>query len=462
MAYVDYISSQTKNIAKCIAELGCQPIIFAGAGLSRRYIGGPSWLELLQQIAALNPEIDKDIAYYLQKYGNLLEVGEQLIAPFHSWAWGKGKSKFDPSLFSADSHPRDFLKYFVAQYLAKSMPTDLTQVSPVALKKEIALLQATHPHSIITTNYDQLCELIFPDYAKIVGQKIIRSPGLSVGEIFKMHGCSSDYKEIVLTTSDYDSWTNRKKYLSAKLLTYFLEHPLLIVGYGAQDPNVLSILRDIDEILASPGSLVPNIFYVIYDKNISESSTPASDMLIDLGNGASMRVNALYANDFSWIYGAFAANASLENVNPKILRALLARTYDLVRHDIPRMGVQVDFATLEQAVSSDGSLPKLLGITGLGDADMFNAAYPYTLTAIAKKLGYKTWHHADQLHDKIVQQKKVNLKISDNQYHIKVKAGDKSEFNKYSEAFVDLLTKVQHDQPYEISLKMKKKPKQTV
>ena len=386
-------------------------------------------------------------------------MGEQLTPAFHSWAWGKGKSKFDSTLFFPDAQPRDFLKYFVAQHLTKGMPSDLSKVTPLALKKEISLLQSTHPHSIITTNYDNLCELIFPDYAKIVGQKIIRAPGLSVGEIFKMHGCTSDYKEIVLTTSDYESWTQRKKYLSAKLLTYFLEHPLLIVGYGAQDPNVLSILRDIDEILASPDSLVPNIFYVIYDKDISEKSTPPSDMLIDLGSGASMRVNALYASDFSWIYSAFAANASLENVSPKVLRGLLARTYDLVRHDIPRMGIQVDFATLEQAVTSDGSLPKLLGITGLGDADMFNAAYPHTLTAVAKKLGFKTWHTADQLNDRICQQKKVNIKTSDNQYHIKVKAGDKSEFNKYSEAFVDLLQKVITGQPYEVSLKQKKKPK---
>ena len=459
MAYAQYIATQTENISKCIAELGCQPIIFAGAGLSRRYISGLSWIELLQQVAALNPEVEKDIAYYLQKHGNLLEVGEQLIPAFHSWAWGKGKSNFDPTLFAPDAQPKDFLKYFVAQFIIKDMPNDLTKPMPAPLKKEVSLLQSTHPHSIITTNYDNLCELIFPDYAIIVGQKIIRSPGLSVGEIFKVHGCTSDYKEIVLTTSDYESWKQRKKYLSAKLLTYFLEHPLLIVGYGAQDPNVLSILRDIDEILASPGSLVPNIFYVIYDEDISEKSNPPSDMLIDLGDGASMRVNALYANDFSWIYSAFAANESLENVSPKVLRALLARTYDLVRHDIPRMGVQVDFATLEQAVTSDGSLPKLLGITGLGDADMFNAAYPYTLTAVAKKLGFETWHHADQLNDKIIQQKKTNVKTSDNQYHIKVKAGDKSAFNKYSEAFVELLRKVMAGQPYDVALKQKKKPK---
>jgi len=62
-----------------------------------------------------------------------------------------------------------------------------------------------------------------------------------IGEIFKIHGCITDPAGIVLTDDDYEDWNNKKKYLSAKLLTYFLEHPVLIIGYSAQDPNVLSI-----------------------------------------------------------------------------------------------------------------------------------------------------------------------------------------------------------------------------
>ncbi|MEC3890234.1 hypothetical protein [Xanthomonas campestris] len=119
------------------------------------------------------------------------------------------------------------------------------------------------------------------------------------------------------------------------------------------------------------------------------------------------------------------------------------------------MSVQVDFATLEQAAASDDSLPKLLGITGLGDPDMFNATYPYSLTAVAEKLGYNTWHSADQLHDKIVRETGINVKSTDNQYHIKVKAGTKGEFRKYSEAFVDLLRKVKSREQYQITLKTK-------
>lgn len=455
MAYKEYITARQETIKQCIADLCCQPIIFAGAGLSKRYFSGPSWVQLLENIANENPEVDKKIAFYLQRYKTLPAVGEHLVSFFHSWGWGEGKDNFSEELFETDVPEKDFLKYYVAQHLLKTMPSELSQITNKVLKDEIKLLQGIHPHSVITTNYDLLCELIFPDYSRIVGQKIIRSPGMSIGEIFKMHGCVTDYKEIVLTKSDYESWNKRKKYLSAKLLTYFLEHPLLIVGYGAEDENVLAILRDIDEILASPGNIVPNIFYVIFDENINEESEPPSDILLDLGSGSSMRVNALYAKDFSWIYQSFAANSSLENVNPKVLRALLARTYDLVRHDIPRMGVQVDFSTLEQAVESQANLPKLLGITDLTNPDMFNAIYPHTMTAVAKRLGFKTWHYADKLRKVIFDTTGEDIKLSDNQYHIKVKSGETSAIHKYSEAFIDLLSKVQRGDDYTLALNKK-------
>lgn len=457
MSYLEYVKSKSTSIRNCLSELGCQPIIFAGAGLSKRYAGGSSWVELLDAVAKKNPTIKHSIAFYLQKYKDLLEVGEQLSPEFHAWAWEEGRENFAAELFQPNVDPNEFFKFFIAEHIKKTMPSKLTSTPLSQHKKEIELLQGIHPHSIITTNYDLLCETIFPEYARIVGQKIIRSASISIGELFKIHGCVTDHKEIIITSSDYRNWATKKKYLSAKLLTYFLEHPVIIIGYGAQDPNVLAILRDIDEILASPGSLVPNIFYVIFDEHINEQSAPPSDMLLDLGEGSSMRVNALYAKDFSWIYSAFAANESLENVNPKLLRSLMARTYDLVRHDIPRMGLQVDFATLEQAVASDGSLPKLLGITGLSDPSMFNATYPYTLTAVAKKLGHKTWHAADQINNIIIREKRIDVKESDNQYHIKIKSGDKSEFNKYSESFVELLWKVQRGETYEVNLKKKTK-----
>lgn len=451
--YTSYITEKTRIIQNCIAELGCQPIIFAGAGLTIRYSNGMSWLKLLSTVCSENPLIEYEFAYYKQSYSDLLELGEHFIPYFHQWGWNSGRKNFPEHLFAPDIEKNEFLKSYVAKLISESTIKNLSSISNFELKKEIAILQKIHPHSIITTNYDQLCELIFPNHTPIIGQKIIKTSSVTIGEIFKIHGCVSDHKEIVLTSSDYEKWTDRKKYLSAKLLTLFLEHPLLIVGYGAQDPNVLAILRDIDEILSSEGSVVPNIFYVIYDEGLSAESYPPKEMILNLGGGSSMRVHALYAKDYSWIYQAFSASNGMKNINPKILRALMARTYDLVKFDIPKMKAEFNFEVLEKAVSDNKTLPTLLGITGINDPAMFNAAYPYTLTDVSKKLGSDTWHYADKMCTKILREKEVDIKASNNQYHFKVRSGTKSFVSKYSDAFVELLYRVAAGEEYEIILK---------
>lgn len=282
-----------------------------------------------------------------------------------------------------------------------------------------------------------------------------------IGEIFKIHGCASQPSTLVLTTDDYEGWCHKKKYLSAKLLTFFLEHPLLIVGYAAQDENVISILRDIDEVLASNGGLVSNIFYVVHDAAINDDSDPPREAILDLRDGKSMRVNCLHAADFGWVFEAFAASEGLQNVNPKILRALVARTYELVRHDIPKMTIEVNFETLEGAVKQEDMLPKLLGITGLSDPDTFNATYPYLTTALGVRLGYASWHGARALLNKIKDEKGIDLCSSDNQFHIAVKSGTNSSIHKYSEAAVELLKVVKSGAAYQVSLKKKTQPKKS-
>jgi len=99
-------------------------------------------------------------------------------------------------------------------------------------------LQLIRPHALITTNYDQFLEVGFPEYQPVIGQSIIQGTQTLTGEIFKVHGCVSDYPSLVFTHEDYEEFARKKKYLSAKLLTYFSEHPLLFVGYSVSDHNI--------------------------------------------------------------------------------------------------------------------------------------------------------------------------------------------------------------------------------
>ena len=84
-------------------------------------------------------------------------------------------------------------------------------------------------------------------------------------------------------------------------------------------------------------------------------------------------------------------------MSPKVLRALLHRSYDLVRHDIPRRTVQADFEMLERAVRTGPEFAKLFGITTISRPSSNSADYPYILTEVAERIwGKGTYWSAAQ------------------------------------------------------------------
>ncbi len=60
--YHQYIEDVSDDIKTCLEGMGCQPILFVGSGLTKRYLSGPNWEELLQQLANECPNIDKRFA----------------------------------------------------------------------------------------------------------------------------------------------------------------------------------------------------------------------------------------------------------------------------------------------------------------------------------------------------------------------------------------------------------------
>lgn len=257
---------------------------------------------------------------------------------------------------------------------------------------------------------------------------------------------------MVLTNSDYSEFQAKKKYLSAKLLTFFAEHPLVFLGYSAEDPNIRSILSDIDEILSPNNELIPNIYLVERDSDVLNKNSYQREKLIAIDHERSVRIKSLVADDFTWIYKAFGSSDEIQAVSPKILRALLARTYSLVRHDIPKRTIEVNYQTLEHAVSEDGELAKLYGITTLDNPSAINAMYPFSLTLVGEELGFDSWHYANQLIARIEKDKGVNIKVSDNKYHVAIMAGKVMQTHKYSQAAIDLLSSVMNGDDYQVEI----------
>jgi hypothetical protein len=451
-SYKDYQEHCTTTIRNVISERGCQPILFAGSGLSKRFFDSPSWDELLDHLCKSCPSIEYDYGYYKQKNIDLPSIGTEIAEHYREWAWSKsGKKRFPAELFKTGQSSDIYLKYCVAEHFRQITPMP-SEISRNEARRELAALQEIQPHAIISTNYDEFLERVFPRFSPIVGQQILRTNYVSVGEIFKIHGCATDPKSLVLTSEDYSEWTRKKKYLSAKLLTYFAEHPLVFLGYSGSDDNIRAILSDIDEILAEPDGLVSNLIFVTYRRDAESAVSLPVEKMIELHDGRSIRVRNIDSADYEWIFRALGTGAPIEKVDPKILRALLARNYNLVRHDIPRKTVQINFSTLEHAVNTDGQFAHLLGISTLDNPTVFNAVYPFTLTGVARELGFTHWSHANKLLKQIEDERGVDIKSFDNKYHISVKVGasDKSIAQKYSQACVDLLVAVCAGKPYSV------------
>src|SRR5690606_9804969 len=102
--------------------------------------------------------------------------------------------------------------------------------------------------------------------------------------------------------SDYDAFSKKKKFLSAKLLTFFNEHPLIFVGYSATDPNIRSILSDIDEALPEKGGVIPNVYILEWNPGLGPDSSPPRDKVISTDEDRSIRVKLIESNDFTWVF----------------------------------------------------------------------------------------------------------------------------------------------------------------
>ncbi|MCF5940555.1 SIR2 family protein, partial [Xanthomonas perforans] len=124
-----------------------------------------------------------------------------------------------------------------------------------------------------------------------------------------------------MTEDDYTRFASDHKYLSAKLLTYFIEHPLLFVGYNAEDPNVKMVLYDVHRMLKDNFELVPNMYLLEWDPLISESSYPVRDKVLSVADGVNIRIKSISASSFGWVFKAFGVAGNLEKVDTKLLRA---------------------------------------------------------------------------------------------------------------------------------------------
>ncbi|MCA9619234.1 MAG: SIR2 family protein [Myxococcales bacterium] len=108
---------------------------------------------------------------------------------------------------------------------------------------------------MITTNYDDLLERAF---SEVGGARVPRvacrdshlaSPRDSDVLLLHVHGHFKDADSIVVTLEDYRRLPLRNPGILAKLKQLLLEHPLLVVGFSATDPNFVQWSGWLEDVL---------------------------------------------------------------------------------------------------------------------------------------------------------------------------------------------------------------------
>ncbi len=429
-----------------LEEFDVQPVLFIGAGLARRYIGAPDWEGALRLALDKTGASAQPYSYFVQKYGDdKVKIGTAIADLVFEYAWGAGKAEFDPMFFEGtDRHI--FMKVLIAAHLRKLMPETDADL-PIEYADELAAFRSIRPHAIITTNYDSLLELVFKGYEAIVGRGVLRYDLNSFGEIFHIHGITSDPSSLVLTAPDYSNWHKQSRYFAAKLLTYFVEHPVFIFGYSLGDPNVRTLLQDIGRIVADESGLVSNVAQIVWHPELKAGPTQSEVVIDDEEDGRQYRLRVFNVTSLLEVFELLAARHELKQVNPALLRTLAARLMKLTRKDIPVGTVEVDYSTLEKMAHDDELLPKMLGLTL---ADTNNKTHPFTLGQVADELELKGWNALNPVIKKISDEKGVDLRASDNRYHERIKTGKKSATRKWSHEAIDLFRTVMGGKPYEV------------
>lgn len=364
------------DIQSVVKGFSTTPFLFVGSGFSRRYYGLPDWEGLLRAFAKrLNND---EFAYnaYLSR-ANIESSGDGASGSVLARVAELIKIDFDKRWFEDSSFRNLNAKYLefvhqnqspfkveVAQYIdEKSLPVSDKQ-DELALLKEISKKSLA---GIITTNYDQLLEKETDGYTSFVGQEeLIFSAIQGWAEIYKIHGSITNPDSIILTERDYSYFADYCPYLASKLMTIFMEYPIIFMGYSLGDPNIRVILESIVKCLSRENleRLQNRFVYVEWEEGKKDIEVASASITIDQ---KTIRMTSIKTDDFSAIFRALAKKRSAVPV--KLIRLFKQElyTYALTNHPTANMRIAgIDDTRIddEELVLALGKV-STLGLRGL-------------------------------------------------------------------------------------------------
>jgi hypothetical protein len=357
----------TEKLIEIFREKGSGPFLFVGSGFSRRYLGLEDWRGLLSKFSLTGQPFE----YFLAKAdGNMPSAAKLLAYEFNEFWWTSPEFAVSVARHKTRiSNSTSALRIEICNYLTAISNIDTKKV---ALSEELEILSSLNVDGIITTNWDTFLEQLFPDYRKYVGQnELLFSTPQEIGEIYKIHGCATRPESLILTSDDYALFNEKNPYLAAKLITVFVEHPVVFVGYSISDENVASLLRSISLCVGRENieKLRRNLIFV---QRLRDNEKPGiSDTYITI-DGVQIPLVLVSTNDFSEVYKAMSATS--RKIPARILRYCKEQLYELVKSLEPEKKLCVlDFDEIEDR--NDVEFLVGLGVAKSAEAEFGNVGY---------------------------------------------------------------------------------------
>jgi hypothetical protein len=199
-----------------------------------------------------------------------------------------------------------------------------------------------------------------------------------LAEIYKIHGCCSKPNSLILKTRDYEKFNSKNPYLAAKLLTFFIEHPIIFLGYSLNDENIKAILHSIAQCLTNEtiSKLQDRMIFVQWDDDFEVPEFSNGNFV---HNGLTIPIKSIKTKSFTPLYNAIAEMR--RRFPASLLRKLKEQVYDLVLNNDPKGRLFV------QDISKSVSLDTIEVVFGVG-----------AISAV-QEIGYKSISNYDLMRD---------------------------------------------------------------
>lgn len=349
------------TIQEVVSRFNTTPFLFAGSGITRRYYGLPTWEDLLKHFAM---QVNNDrFAYnaYKSRANGDLPKAASLIQKDYDAAWYHNpaiRTLDERGLREVESGKSPF-KMEVSAYLRRKSVTDPQYATEITKLQNLAQKNLS---GVITTNYDLFFETLFSDYKAFVGQdNLCFSPIQGIAEIYKIHGSVSIPESIVINDSDYQTFREKGKYLAAKLMTIFMEYPIIFIGYSVGDPNIRNILADMAVCIPKEKQKILQERFVFVEYRKGMTGCQISEYALDL-DGKTITMTKITLDDFSILYDALTAKAAAIPV--KVLRRFKEEIYSYAITARPGPTMQV--APIDDSAIDENRLAISIGLPQTG------------------------------------------------------------------------------------------------